>query len=609
MLMVQVVFISLGIAPFGENLFVFAGLLFSLGLFFREEFLLKRSADGSSGGNDINNTNQDSSSQENVSLRLKTTIQEQQREIEQLKTENDEIHRISKVRAHLLSNLSHELRTPLTLIKGPAGELLKSGRNTAFEKNHLISIYRNSQRLKELIEQVVDLNRYNSNTMSISARSVDVCLYTRFLTNAFSSLMESKQLTLSHNIPDHAIFIFLDLDKFEKILTNLLINAAKFTSESGTIQVTLTNHDDHILITVADSGIGIEAEKLKSIFGRYETSDNDIQDFDKGLGIGLALTKEYVDLHNGTISVESAPGEGTTFTLRFMKGKEHLAHVDIKKDRYEIESTYLRAPITTHNDDAAFRSRNGYLVLVIEDDQELAQYIRNTLIDKGYQVINAENGKAGLEMAKRHVPDLILSDIMMPVMNGFELLEELRKDDELTATPTIFLSGLSDIRHRLKGLRIGVNDYIVKPFNNDELLIQIENLISFSKIRDQRQNEIEEEEEEEADSELPDNWESDEFMQRLIEWTQQRIDSGNLTTEEMADAMNVSRRTLYREVKKKTGFTVAGLLKEVRLQFARQLVEIGKVDRIGELCIRVGYENSTYFRDLYIHRFGKDPID
>lgn len=595
MFMVSFTLISEGIAHPALGISLWMACSF-FRLYLNEDHLLKRSTNSGAGSNVSGNRDEENDSE--------STIERQKQEIEQLKAENEEIQRISEVRSHLLSNLSHELRTPLTLIKGPAGELLKSGRITANEKTHLISIYRNSQRLKELIEQVVDLNRYKSGSSGFAVRNVDVCLYTRFITNAFSSLMESKQISLSYSIPDHAVFIFLDLDKFEKILTNLLINAAKFTPEGGSVKVSLEDYPESITISVADTGVGIEPEKQQSIFGRFETSNEHYKDFDKGLGIGLSLSKEYIELHKGSISVESTPGKGTTFSMRFLKGKDHLGHVDVKKDRYEIEFSYLRTPATTSEDDAVYRNRNGHLVLAIEDDEELAQYIRNTLVDHGYQVINAENGKQGLEMAKRHVPDLILSDIMMPVMNGFELLEELRKDEQLSATPTIFLTGLADIQHRLKGLNIGVNDYIVKPFNNDELLIQIKNLINFSKMRTERQLETDSEQDD-----LPDNWKSDEFMQKLIEWTQERIDSGHLTTEEMAHAMNVSRRTLYRQIKKKTGFTVAGLLKEVRLQFARQLVETGKVDRIGELCHRVGYENSTYFRDLYIHRFGKDPID
>lgn len=506
------------------------------------------------------------------------------------------------LRSTLFQNITHELRTPLTLIKGPAAQLLNSSDISGENRQQLIRIYRNARRLSQLVEQLLDLERLDAGQLSLSAQKVELSAYVTHLADSFASLMESKEITLHCEVPRSDIWVYLDPDKFEKIISNLITNATKFTPRKGQIWLTLDEFDNEVVIGIEDSGVGINNERIHQIFDRFETAASLDMAYREGLGIGLSLTREYLQLHGAEISVQSEEKRGTLFEITLRKGKEHLPDDAVTDRQFKIKEAFIKEPLNLGKERLV--SGNRHHVLLIEDNREMSNYITEVLGNRNFAVEQAYDGEEGLRLAKTYRPDIIISDVMMPIMDGFELLEQLRMDEELKYIPTIFLTALSDMEDRLKGLRIGVNDYVVKPFNTDELLIRIQNLLEFSEMRRERVK---------YDRNIPfsvsDLFADDEFLQTLTKLVEERMAAGSISTDEIAKEFSISRRTLYREIKRMTGFSAAGFFKEVRLQHARHLAETGMVSDLKKLSEKVGFSNSTYFRNEFVARFGKEPFE
>ncbi len=522
--------------------------------------------------------------------RNKQTMQRMQAE------QAEELRKIQQLRSRLFSEISHELRTPVTLISAPLQNLIHTKKLPEDSERQIQIALRNSERMTDLIEQISDLNRLESSKLNLFRETFDAGVFIRVLVQSFTSLADFNGLKLTESLPDQPSLIYADKDKFEKIITNLLANAIKFTPKGGSILVSLQKETNQWLIKISDTGIGIEENFQKTIFDPFVSLGNSDKQFRNGLGIGLMITKEYTELHGGEISVESKPGEGSTFGIRLPSDLPENAGNE--NTRIPINNAAQKKPDLIHEPDE--KSVTGEKkILLVEDNHELRLYIREQLNNAGYDVDVAKNGREALKKLSDDLPDLIISDIMMPEMDGMELLRELKQSEQLRNIPVIFLSAKADLEGRLDSFRLGVNDYLIKPFNLQELLVRINNLITFS---EERKNAVTED-----DTQLSTPKNDNELIRNLRALIEERISEKDLNLEAIAPELAMSRSSLYRHIKKETGLSAAAFVREVKLQYARANLERGDYSTLKEAALSIGYTHSGYFSNLYEQRFGTRP--
>jgi len=458
---------------------------------------------------------------------LKRQRLKQNLEIE--KVEKDKLGELDKMKSRFFANISHEFRTPLTLILGPLGNLEKEASNEK-SKNELNIIQRNALRLQQLINQLLSLSKLESGQMKLQSQELNIVQLVRGYTQSFESLAIQKGIKLEFDSNEDKLMLWVDQDKVEKILYNLLSNAFKFTGTGGSITVRVARYktqdsgqwsvvSDHltqggIVISVIDTGSGIDKDRLPHIFDRFYQADDTYKADAEGTGIGLALTKELVELHHGTISVNSERGTGSRFEVFLPLGEAHLKSEEksekwseakprdippkagkdeksgarqsretSRQRRGELTSEYPE--LTTYNleptTDSSFETDSEKpILLIVEDNSDLRVYIRGHL-EEDYNIIEAKDGEQGLERAIEHIPDLVLSDVMMPEMDGFELCSKLKTDERTSHIPVILLTARASSESKIEGLETGADDFITKPFDPQELLVRINNLINLRK--------------------------------------------------------------------------------------------------------------------------------
>jgi len=390
-------------------------------------------------------------------------------------------------------NISHEFRTPLTLTIGPLESAVERGEG--LDKEQSAIALRNSRRLLRLVNQLLDLQKLDEGKMKPTFRPCDLAEFTADVVEAFQSYCERKQISLQTDI-DACPPVYLDMEKFDKVLYNLLSNAMKFTPAGKSITVRLKEVDGKAKLQVQDEGIGIRADQIPHLFERFRQADGSANRHYEGTGLGLSLVQELSQLHGGDISVESEYGEGTTFTIDLPLGSSHLPADQVveqalstAKGRAAVELSDIEMASATADKNISLppeaegsqterESFEGSHILVVDDNPDLRAYVSSVLQRQGYQVRTAEQGAAGLESATNHGPDLIITDLMMPGVNGLEMIERIRKDPEIQGTPIILLTAKVDDETRLEGMEQGADAYLSKPFNDRELLAEVRNLLA-----------------------------------------------------------------------------------------------------------------------------------
>lgn len=406
------------------------------------------------------------------------------------------LQELDSLKSKFLSNVSHELRTPLTLNLTPISSILREeiGKLNQEQKSYLEVIYRNSLILLRLINDLLDIAKIEAGSMRLNLQRTDIVAFTRKIIDYVRPAAEQRGIPIELNAPPSALplEIYFDPGKLEKVFLNLLSNALKFTSRNGKIRVDFLEDHQGVYIGFMDTGIGIPETALEKIFDRfYQVEDADSRR-NQGTGIGLALAKELVDLHQGEISVKSKVGEGTTFTIKLLKGFDHFPSDQRKVEIAETEGSYqiqgeIPMEIMVPSEEPYSFSSEGEIsgegrdirhkLLVVEDNREMAKIIISFLQDK-YKVLWAQDGAAGLEMARKEEPDLIISDVMMPVKDGYQLCKEIKEDEKLRFTPVILLTAREDMVSKIEGLESGANDYLLKPFDSRELLARVKSLLN-----------------------------------------------------------------------------------------------------------------------------------
>lgn len=541
-----------------------------------------------------------------------TALQELNEKISQ---QNRQLAELDQLKSQFFTNISHELRTPLTIINGMAGQIVQSPERWLQKGTAMIR--RNSANLLNLINQILDLRKLERGSMQVDNIQGDIILYLRYLLESFHVLAESKEITI-HFLPfSESMIMDFDKEKVRQIFSNLLSNAIKFTPAQGSIYVRIEIdllEDQEIpqfCIWVRDTGIGIPQEKLPHIFDRFFQVDSSPEGpgtrKSKGSGVGLSLVKELVLLMGGTIQVSSDPGEGTTFKVYLPIS--HEAPVQEKDDLIQLESTIfpvsppLEVPPVEMPDSVEETITNRPHLLIVEDNPDVAQYLQS-LLEEQYQLQFAEDGEEGIDMALASIPDLIISDVMMPFKDGFELCHTLKTEETTSHIPIILLTSREDEESKIAGLHRGADAYLTKPFNPKELFVRLKKLLDLRKQLQARYAQL--------DLSSPPTQaafkQEDVFIKKVRQVIEENLDDENFSIAALCRQVHMSRSQLHLKVKALTSRSTSHFIRAVRLHKAKEFLH--KTDwNITEVAMAVGYQDPAYFSRTFAEEFGISPSD
>ncbi|MCC6279718.1 MAG: response regulator [Saprospiraceae bacterium] len=526
------------------------------------------------------------------------------KEREQLAFEQRETERVKaleQMKTNFFSNITHEFRTPLTLILEPARRILAETAepNTRQNAQHVET---NSRRLLGLVNQLLDMAKLENGSMGLDLRLGDLPELVRSIFQSFQPLAEQRSVQFSLELPDTIPPALFDQNKAELVISNLISNALKFTPVGGKVTVycnnTSTSEQSSAAISVTDTGIGIPPESLGKIFDRFYQVDATHTRPGEGTGIGLALTKELVELMHGNISVQSEPDKGTIFTfcLPLQPGAVEPA------DPARKNITKLDALTTFHQ--ATDISEDRPTVLLVEDNAELRSFIK-TCIGPNWQIEEASDGQEGVEKALEIVPDLVISDVMMPRKDGYAVCDDLKNNELTSHIPIILLTAKSTVDARIKGWQTGADDYLSKPFNSDELLARMENLLeSRRRLRERYSQSMQQDGEPEASDIL--SARDREFLNRFIQTVEQHLSDETISVEDLARKMFVSRTQLHRKLKALTDQNVTDFVRAYRLDRAMTMLR-NREGLVYEVAYRVGFGSEKYFSKAFKDKFGVPP--
>lgn len=528
-------------------------------------------------------------------------IQEDKQIIEQ---QANELKNLDAVKSNFFANISHELRTPLTLMTAPIDAIIERNQLTNYDFTHLQIVKRNGERLQKMINEILDLSKLEANKLELNLSTVNWYSFIKTLLSSFESFATLKALSFQFkNKVSQQMQLQLDKQKLEIIVSNLLSNAFKFTAE-GSVLFSSSIDDGMLIIQVEDTGRGILSDDLPHVFDRFFQTKSKDAATEGGTGIGLALSNELVKLMDGQIRVESELGKGTVFTIEIpavevigQLADQTALEIEALNQFEEQEQSNNGVPLATN-----LTSENSIAkILLVEDNPDLSYFIKSLLADL-YEVETAEHGKAALTALDNGIkPQLIISDVMMPIMDGFQLIEALKQDEHYRTIPLVMLTARSAIDDKLKALRIGVDDYLTKPFANEELLVRVENLLTNANSRKEINQEIE------NNQEIAPNETVQQWLNELELHILQNIDNLQLNIDDLADAMNVSTRQFYRQIKEYIGVTPNQYLKTYRLNHARQLLGNRSKNTVKAVAYAVGYPNVVYFSREFKKAFGCLP--
>ena len=542
-----------------------------------------------------------------LEIRMQNVQLEEQSE--ELKTNAEQLKELDKLKSNFFVNISHEFRTPLSLILSPLEKIIQDKDTSQIRQPDLERMHRNAKRLQQLINQLLDLAKLESGGMKVTEKKSDFLYFLRVLTASFESLAEIRNIEYDVRIPADSFETFFDQDKVETILYNLLSNAFKFTPDGGRISfcVNIPSHDtETVSIEIADTGPGIPPSDVDKIFDRFYQVDSSSSREFEGSGIGLSLVKELVQLMKGQIEVESKLGAGTLFKVSLPFAGRHIRTMEGVERETNGSSTIDRDTTVDVNKEKAVLSMNEStqsesLVLLIEDNEDLRLYLKENL-ETEYQVVVAENGKVGLEKAFEHIPDLILSDMMMPLMDGFTLCTKIREDERTSHIPFILLTARTTIESKLEGLELGADEYMTKPFNIKEIKVRMKNLLEQRKnLRKSFSREV---------TIQPKNISvtsvDERFLNHALTIMEEHLGDDQFSVERFAEEVGMSRKNLLRKIKALTDKSVNEFIRNFRLNRAAQLLD-AKAGTVSEIAYQVGFNNLSYFSKCFKELFDHLP--
>ena len=479
------------------------------------------------------------------------------------------------------------------------------------EKGKLQVANRNARRLLTLINQLLDISKIESGNMELNAEKHNIVSFLKSLFYSFESLAESKKIKLSFQSEFENLPVIFDPDKMEKVFYNLLSNAFKFTPINGEIKVVVKELKDSIVeIKIKDKGIGIPADRLANIFDRFYQVDGSQTREHEGTGIGLALAKEFIELHKGIITVNSKEGEGSEFIVQLPRGKfdpekDQLIELPDKDSlsttiNYDLEN----AEAETNNTGFASigkRGNNSEIILVVEDNSDVRAYMSEQL-KKEYEVSEAVNGEDGLLKAQSEIPDLIITDVMMPKMNGYEFSSKIRSDEKTSHIPVIMLTAKAGFADKIEGLETGIDAYLIKPFSLMELRVRIKNLIDQRKKLRKRFSRSAVIKPSEVSAVSSDQT----FLKKTLAVIEKNFEDEHFSVEILAAQVNMSPSQLNRKLNALIDQPAVKLINSFRLQRAADLLK-NNTGNVAEICFGVGFNNQSYFARAFKKQFGMSP--
>lgn len=533
--------------------------------------------------------------------RQKQKLEEQR---DQLISLSKQLEEATHAKLVFFTNVSHDFRTPLTLVADPVEQLLGGDPLTPKQQSLLKVVHKNVTILLRLVNQILDFRKYENGKLELMRTNMDLRAQLQEWSHSFKSLAVKKHIHFALNAGDGQTDyrMALDAEKMERIYFNLLSNAFKFTPENGSISVTLSSFikEDgkrYARLVIADTGTGISAQHIRHIFDRFYQIDVN----HAGSGIGLALVKAFVELHEGTIAVDSTEGKGTVFTidLPVIVMEEAGAVQEVHEAR--ITQQAVVEELSDLETEEVAPDENKECVLIIDDNADVRDYVRSLLKDD-YAVIEAADGRAGLKKAMKYVPDAIICDVMMPVMDGLECCKQLKSELQTSHIPVMLLTACSLDEQRIQGFECGADSYIAKPFNSKLLLVRLRNLIDNHKRLKQffgDRTTLSKESVSEVDKGFADRF------RRLIE---DHLSDSELRVEDLGSKMGLSRVQLYRKIKALTNYSPVELLRIARLKKAASLLASSE-KTISEITYEVGFTSPSYFTKCYKEYFGENPTD
>lgn len=530
----------------------------------------------------------------------------------QLQEQKEELEALDQLKSHFFANISHELRTPLTLISSPLQKIMHAHQEEMSPAilQQLRYMERNSRQLHRLVEDILDLTKLDAQKLQVYTQPTTLSTFSQRLVANYASMATHLRIDLQATIADslQKSAFWIDTEKTERVINNLLSNALKHCSSGARVTLTLYREADKIHFEVADNGKGIPPTDLPYIFDRFYQGEQQAGAFQGGTGLGLALSKELAEAMGGHLHVHSQLGEGSTFLLslpaREASTEEVIANVKEQDSMSIYNATQAISQVSN-------KEKEGH-ILIAEDHPDMQEYIAS-LLNESYHIHRAANGREALNILKKEPVDLVISDVMMPEVDGYALLQEIKGNSKLRTIPVIMLTALSDENHRLEALQIGVDDYLAKPFSPQELYARIHNLLINALTRKQSVHEefaemgvLQNVQHGSLPAE-PENEKREHWIEKVTEVLLKELENEDFQLSDLAQRFHLSERQLRRKIKALTGLTPKQLQQEVALQKARKLLETRQYDNPTAVALSVGINHVTRFNKLYTDRFGKHP--
>jgi signal transduction histidine kinase/DNA-binding response OmpR family regulator len=521
-------------------------------------------------------------------------------------------HQLTELKVKFFTNISHELRTPLTLILNPLEEIAKTEQLSDRGNQYLQVVRRNASRMTRFINQLLDLRKVQSGKAKLNCSLIDVVAFVKDIGAYFNELAREKNILLNVVSDPAIIYAWLDADKIETVLYNLISNAYKFTPEGKAITVSITTKasDGALLIEVTDQGKGVRPNELQDIFELYYEGAPGKGEQLKGTGIGLALSRELVELHQGGITARNNEAGGLTVSITLPASRPFAGDVaaDLLQDNSALadapEDTVIPGPVVSALS-GAHRAHTP-LVLLVEDNPDMRTFLK-TQLSAMYRVEVAENGEDGLCKAQRILPDMVISDIMMPGLNGVQMLDKLKNDLATSHIPVVLLSAKSAIESQIEGIKYGADYYITKPFNNEFLLAAIANILNRRKqiaeglINGKKLIEL-------NPGEITITSKDETFLKRVLEIVEEKMADADFNIDTVAGMVNMGRTAFYSKFKSLTQIAPVEFVRDMRLKRAKQYFDAG-LENIAEVGYTVGFNNSKYFSTCFKAKYQLSPSD
>ena len=535
---------------------------------------------------------------------------------------------MTDMKLRFFTDISHELRTPLTLISGPVEYILGNTKLPDDAREQLQVVERNTNRMLRLINQILDFRKIQNRKMKMQVQRMDVVAFTRKIMANFESVAEEHQIDFLFETEKEELYLWVDADKFEKIVFNLLSNAFKYTPNGKMITVLVREDEKSVSVSVEDQGIGIADNKKKSLFVRFENLVDRNLFNQSSTGIGLSLVKELVEMHKATITVDSKLGEGSCFKVDFLKGKEHYDEtVEFLQDdatvgmgvAEQVTDIVSEIPDASEGDNIGEESEESMdakgTMLLVEDNSELRLFLRSIFASE-YRIVEAVDGMQGWSKALKFLPDIIISDVMMPGKDGITMTRELRADMTTSHIPIVLLTAKTSIESKLEGLEYGADDYITKPFSATYLKARVKNLLTQRRklqgiYRDNLMtgNVTADSTEETVEEQGPEMSPNDrKFMDKLVELMEKNMDNGELVVDDLVQELAVSRSVFFKKLKTLTGLAPIEFIKEMRIKRAVQFIETGEYS-MTQISYMVGINDPRYFSKCFKQKMGMTPTE